>query len=585
MARAVAPSALHDLLQELENPAPRVVQASLRQLLDVQDERYRRLLQQRQASSPTAVRSPMQQKPSVRYAEQIVWSCTRADQLIGSVQPAAWQPHPPFHALDAARGARPDPPRSQGGNSRGGAGPATLDLPLVQVQRGGRRPPGGDDHMAGLLGAPGSGGGQHRSHVRVQAARQDPATMPAAGGRIVRAPARPSTDAIGAVLAQDSPRRRRARDRIAGKIGHASANNTQSLPQHSGGRENDAVSDPHAQHVRGRQVHRGANDQVGGLLMGGTLPRDGGNASHRKGYGHGGQVHNPGAKTVGEHGSQAGGGPQPPRRVAAAQVDSMGGLLRGGTPQPPQGHRQVADIPAGAGGGGARATVRHSPIRDAAMRQRQRADHVGGLLQGGTIPGHQGARAPPPAEAPHVRVSDGVRKSSDSMGQLLRGDAIPTMLPDDTRVDSPAASQSVHGGPSRGLEAGDAAPAAAAAVDMRRSRHSFAEEVGVDLDPHSIVDGWYNGGAAGEDIVEAARVQQQQEEARQAAADLETDKLVPVTGVAPAAHVISLSEPSAAHGISRAQLVAKLEHLTGSSSGIAGWVWLCGCVAVCQLTS
>mgnify|MGYP004049225321 CR=1 FL=1 len=42
MARAVAPSALHDLLQELENPAPRVVQASLRQLLDVQDERYRR---------------------------------------------------------------------------------------------------------------------------------------------------------------------------------------------------------------------------------------------------------------------------------------------------------------------------------------------------------------------------------------------------------------------------------------------------------------------------------------------------------------------------------------------------------------
>ena len=115
---------------------------------------------------------------------------------------------------------------------------------------------------------------------------------------------------------------------------------------------------------------------------------------------------------------------------------------------------------------------------------------------------------------------------------------------------------------------------------MRRSRHSFAEEVGVDLDPHSVVDGWYNGGAAGEDIVEAARVQQQQEEARQAAADLETDKLVPVTGVAPAAHVISLSEPSAAHGISRAQLVAKLEHLTGSSSGIAGWVWLCGCVAV-----
>lgn len=358
---------------------------------------------------------------------------------------------------------------------------------------------------------------------------------------------------------------------------------------------------PHMQRQRSpraaRVRARAREDHMGALLQGGTLPahRDRAKASPA-----GAAVHPARPAAQSSSSSPLVG---PPSRFSAAHrsVDSMGALLQGGTLPRGNGvgagqHVRSASEPRPPTQAAAAAAASAGAVR----RGRAQEDHMGALLQGGTLPGHQrsvpprGARpggavsAPGPGaggggggggdvggwhDVPLVRSSAGAGGSARDDGgggfdfdtapppamdaqmtQLMRGPELRTAM---ARAVDPPDSPSGPRGERLPL------PPTSPLLNPVDS----APTVTANLDPRSVMGGWYNGGHEGEHLASELKAKQEAVEAARVAKLLADDKLVPVAGLAPAAQAINMNQHAAARKKTREELILKLEQLTGSASG------------------
>lgn len=240
----------------------------------------------------------------------------------------------------------------------------------------------------------------------------------------------------------------------------------------------------------------------------------------------------------------------------------MGGLLQGGTLAAHSNQQHPHHAERAPPGG----DHRRAPSKVA------KADHMGGLLQWGTlVEPEQEQERDHNVHGDHRRHASGVAKE-DHVAALLAAGAMDEPQPgpavDDD--DDPFAPDPMKDMFTRQIKVSQATAAVARAAAGQSPTPASARSPRLDAGAPATPGGedWYNGG---EPLDVRAKAEAAEEAALVAKLKAESEDLVRAAGVGVAAEAINLTSGTEVEGM-RDQIVRKLEILTGSSSGYAAYV-------------